>query len=113
MLADEGTVIVKCFLHVSKREQAARLQDRLDDPEKMWKFRRGDLDDRALWSDYQRAYQDALRQTSTKNAPWFVVPADSNSRRNLAVAQILLQVLERLDPQIPPPEPGLQGVTVV
>jgi PPK2 family polyphosphate:nucleotide phosphotransferase len=113
MLIDEGTVVVKCFLHVSKREQAARLQDRLDDPEKMWKFRRGDLDDRALWPQYQRAYQDALRETSTKAAPWYVIPADSNSRRNLAVAQILLQTLEQLDPQIPPPEPGLQGVTVV
>jgi PPK2 family polyphosphate:nucleotide phosphotransferase len=113
MLTDEGTTVVKCFLHVSKAEQAARFQERLDNPEKVWKFRRGDLDDRALWPKYEQAYQEALRETSTKAAPWFVVPADSNSRRNLAVAKILLQTLERMDPQIPPPEPGLDGVKVV
>jgi PPK2 family polyphosphate:nucleotide phosphotransferase len=113
MLVDEGTSVVKCFLHVSKEQQARRLQDRLDNPEKRWKFRRGDLDDRALWQKYQRAYQDTLRETSTKAAPWFVVPADSNSRRNLSVAKILLQLLERLDPKVPPAEAGLEGVTVV
>jgi PPK2 family polyphosphate:nucleotide phosphotransferase len=113
MLTDEGTTVIKCFLHVSKEQQAARLQQRLDDPEKNWKFRRGDLDDRALWPKFQQAYQDALRQTSTKAAPWFVVPADSNSRRNLSVAKILLQALERLDPKVPAPEPGLEDVTIV
>jgi PPK2 family polyphosphate:nucleotide phosphotransferase len=112
-LHDEGTSVVKCFLHVSKAQQAERLQDRLENPEKRWKFRLGDLDDRALWSKYQQAYQDALRETSTKAAPWYVVPADSNSRRNLAVAKILLHVLERIDPTIPPPEPGLEDVKVV
>ncbi|MCU1358966.1 MAG: hypothetical protein JWN99_255 [Ilumatobacteraceae bacterium] len=113
MLTDEGTSVVKVFLHVSKKQQAVRLQERLDNPEKIWKFRKGDLDDRALWPKYQQAYQDVLRETSTKAAPWFVVPADSNSRRNLSVAKILLQQLERMDPKIPPPEPGLAGVTVV
>jgi PPK2 family polyphosphate:nucleotide phosphotransferase len=113
LLTDEGTAVVKCFLHVSKREQAVRLQERLDDPEKRWKFRRGDLEDRELWPKYQQAYQDALRETSTVAAPWFVVPADSNSRRNLAVAKILLHTLERLDPKVPPPEKGLEGVKVV
>jgi PPK2 family polyphosphate:nucleotide phosphotransferase len=113
MLVDEGTSIVKCFLHVSKREQADRLQERLENPEKRWKFRLGDLDDRKLWSKYLQAYQDALHETSTADAPWFVVPADSNSRRNLAVAKILLQVLEGLDPKVPPPEPGLDRVKVV
>ncbi|MEK7426191.1 MAG: polyphosphate kinase 2 family protein [Actinomycetota bacterium] len=112
MLADEGTAVVKCFLHVSKREQAVRFQERLDDPEKRWKFRIGDLDDRALWPKFQRAYQDAIRETSTAAAPWYVVPADSNSRRNLAVAKILLGTLRRLDPKIPPPEPGLDDVTI-
>ena len=111
-LGDEGTTVVKCFLHVSKREQAVRFQERLDDPEKRWKFRVGDLEDRALWPEFQRAYQDAIGATSTAAAPWYVVPADSNSRRNLAVAQILLATLERLDPQIPPPESGLDDVTI-
>lgn len=113
LLVDEGTAIVKCFLHVSKAEQAARLQERLDDPEKRWKFRAGDLDDRALWPKFQKAYEDALRETSTADAPWYVVPADSNSGRNLAVARILLGVLERLDPRLPPPEPGIEQLRVV
>ena len=113
LLTDEGTTVVKCFLHVSKVEQAARLQARLDDPEKRWKFRAGDLDDRALWPKFQKAFDDALSETSTAVAPWYVVPADSNSGRNLAVAKILLQTLERLDPQIPPADPGLEKITIV
>jgi len=112
-LVDEGTTVVKCFLHVSKQEQAKRLQERLDDPEKRWKFRAGDLDDRKLWDDYQHAYADAIAETSTASAPWYVVPADRNWVRNLAVAKILLHALEQLDPKIPPPEPGLERVTVV
>lgn len=112
-LVDEGTTVIKCFLHVSKEEQAERLQERLDDPEKRWKFRAGDLDDRTLWSDYQVAYEDALRETSTAAAPWYVVPADRNWVRNLAVAKILLHTLSKLDPKVPPPEPGLEDVTVV
>jgi PPK2 family polyphosphate:nucleotide phosphotransferase len=112
LLVDEGTAVVKCFLHVSKAEQAARLQERIDNPEKRWKFRAGDLDDRALWPKFQKAYEDALHETSTADAPWYVVPADSNSGRNLAVARILLDVLERLDPQLPPPEPGVEHLTV-
>lgn len=113
MLTDEGTTVVKCYLHVSKQEQADRLQERLDDPEKRWKFRAGDLDDRQLWKEYQVAYEVALAETSTTAAPWYVVPADRNWVRNLAVARILLHSLQRLDPQIPPPEPGLESVTVV
>ncbi len=113
MLSDEGTSVVKVFLHVSKDEQARRLQERLDDPEKRWKFRLGDLDDRTLWKDFQAAYEDAISRTSTKDCPWYVVPADSNSRRNLAVGKILLRTLEALDPQIPEPEAGLDGVKVV
>lgn len=112
LLADEGTCIVKCFLHVGKDEQRERLQERVDDPEKRWKFRMGDLDDRALWPKYQRAYEDALERTSTKYAPWYVVPADRNWVRNLAVAKILLGVLEDMDPQLPPPEDGIEGLVV-
>jgi PPK2 family polyphosphate:nucleotide phosphotransferase len=113
LLVDEGTEVVKVFLHVSKAEQAARFQERLDDPEKRWKFRAGDLDDRALWPAYQKAYEVALSETSTADAPWYVVPADSNSGRNLAVAKILLGALERIDPQIPPAEPGLDAIRIV
>ncbi|MEX1105797.1 MAG: PPK2 family polyphosphate kinase [Ilumatobacteraceae bacterium] len=112
-LVDEGTSVVKVFLHVSKDEQARRLQERIDDPEKRWKFRLGDLDDRARWDDFQEAYDDAIHETSTDDAPWFVVPADSNSRRNLAVARLLLDALEAIDPKIPEPEAGLGAVTVV
>ena len=112
LLADEGTTIVKVFLNVSKEEQRQRLQERIDDPEKRWKFRKGDLDDRALWSKYQEAYQDAIRRTSTAVAPWYVVPADRNWVRNLAVAKILLETLERMNPKLPPPEDGIEGLIV-
>ncbi len=113
MLVDEGTTVVKCFLNVSKEQQAARFQDRLDDDTKKWKFRKGDLEDRALWDDFRVAYHDAIKRTSTAHAPWYVVPADRNWVRNLAVAKILLRTLERLDPQFPPPEPGLEDITIV
>lgn len=102
MLADEGTTIVKCFLHISKDEQRERLQARLDDPEKRWKFRMGDLAERARWDDYQAAFEDMLRRTSTAWAPWYVIPADRKWVRNVAVSAVLLDVLERLDPQYPP-----------
>lgn len=113
LLTDEGTTVVKVFLHVSKDEQARRFQDRLDDPTKRWKFRKGDLDDRALWDDYQEAYRDAIAKTSTKDCPWYVVPADHNAARNMAVGEILRRTLERLDPKFPDPEEGLEGVKVV
>ncbi len=113
MLSDEGTTVVKCFLNVSKEQQRERLQERVDNPEKRWKFRAGDLDDRALWPDYQKAYEDAIRRTSTKYAPWYVVPADRNWVRNLAVARILLNTLEKMHPTLPPEEPGIEGTIVV
>ncbi len=113
LLTDEGTTIVKCFLNVSKQVQAERFQERLDDPEKRWKFRAGDLEDRKLWPKYQQAYTAALERTSTKTAPWHLVPADRNWVRNLAVAKLLLAALEKLDPQIPDPEEGLEHIKVV
>jgi PPK2 family polyphosphate:nucleotide phosphotransferase len=112
MLTDEGTTVLKIFLQVSRDEQGRRLQERLDDPEKRWKFRAGDLDDRKLWDGYMAAYEDAIRETSTEWAPWFVVPADHNWVRNLAVGEILVDALDRLRLQLPKPDPGLDGVEV-
>ena len=112
LLSDEGTAVVKVFLHVSREEQRIRLQERLDDPEKRWKFRVGDLDDRRHWDDFTAAYEDALRETSTECAPWYVVPADHNWSRNLAVAEILVDALERLDPRLPRPDPGLEDAEI-
>jgi PPK2 family polyphosphate:nucleotide phosphotransferase len=112
MLVDEGTHIVKVCLHVSREEQGRRLQERLDTPEKRWKFRRGDLDDRALWDDFAEAYEEAIRETSTDWAPWHVVPADHNWVRNLSVAEILVEMFERLDPQFPAADPDVAGLKV-
>ncbi len=112
MLADEGTTVLKVFLHLSPEEQRRRLQERLDNPEKRWKFRVSDLDDRRRFADYTSAYEDAIRETSTEWAPWYVVPADHNWVRNLAVGAILVESLERLDPQLPAPDPGLDGLEI-
>jgi PPK2 family polyphosphate:nucleotide phosphotransferase len=112
MLCEEGTTVVKVFLHLSKDEQRARLQARIDDPTKNWKFRRADLDVRALWDEYQARYEAAITATSTEWAPWYVIPADHKWVRDVAVAQLVVETLGRLDPQIPPPEPGLEGIVV-
>ena len=112
LLVDEGTTVVKCFLNVSEDEQRERLQERVDDPEKQWKFRMGDLEDRKLWPDFQRAYHDVLVRTSTADAPWYVVPADRNWVRNLAVAKILLHHLEAMKPKLPPVAEGIVGLVV-
>ena len=112
MLVETGTTIVKCFLHISKDEQRKRLQERIDDPEKQWKFRAGDLDDRALWDDFQTAYEDAIHRTSTEHAPWHVVPADRNWVRNLAVAKLLLHALESMRSKLPRADPSVIGRVV-
>ena len=112
LLDDEGTMLVKVFLNISRDEQGRRLQERLDDPEKTWKFRLGDLDDRALWADYQQAYEDVLTETSTDWAPWHVVPADHRWVRNMAIAQLLVDALEALDPKLPDRDPGLEDVRI-
>jgi PPK2 family polyphosphate:nucleotide phosphotransferase len=112
LLADEGTTVVKVFLNVSNEKQRERLQERVDDPEKRWKFRAGDLDDRALWSKFQAAYHDAIKRTSTDAAPWYVVPADRNWVRNLAVAKILVHHLEQMNPKLPAPDPSVVGQVV-
>ena len=112
LLTDEGTTIVKFFLHISKEEQRLRLQARLDDPTKHWKFALADLDERKHWDDYQRAYEDALSHTSTASAPWYVVPADRKWYRDLVVSSVLVDVLEKMELRYPPPEEGLSGVVV-
>ena len=113
MLVDEGTAVVKVFLHVSRDEQRKRLQERIDDPEKRWKLQLSDLDDRKLWDRFTKAYEDVIRETSTGWAPWHVVPADHNWVRNLAVAELLVETLERLDPQLPSADPALHGIEIV
>jgi PPK2 family polyphosphate:nucleotide phosphotransferase len=103
LLASTGTTIVKFFLHISRDEQRVRIQSRYDDPTKRWKFKMGDLDERKHWDDYQAAFEDMLDKTSTKVAPWYVIPANRNWFRNLAVTEILGDVLGRLNPQYPVP----------
>ncbi len=112
MLTDEGTTIVKVFLNVSKDEQRERLQERIDDPEKRWKFRRDDLEVRRRFGEYITAYEEALTETSTEWAPWYVVPADRNWVKVVAVAQLLVEGLERMDPQLPAPEVGIENLVV-
>ena len=111
-LADEGTTIRKFFLHISEGEQAKRLQARIDDPEKRWKFEKGDLAERQHWDDYRAAYEEMLTRTSTVAAPWYVVPADRKWFRNLAVSQVLVDTLASLDLSYPAAEEGLEGVVV-
>ena len=111
LLADEGTTVVKLFLHISKEEQKERLEARLQEPDKRWKFNVDDLEDRKLWEDFALAYEEALSRTSTEHAPWYVVPADRKWYRDLVVASILIQTLETMDPRYPP-EPDLEGVVV-
>jgi PPK2 family polyphosphate:nucleotide phosphotransferase len=112
-LVDEGTTIVKVFLNVSKEEQAQRLQERLDDPEKRWKFRTSDLETRKQFDQYVAAYDEAITATSKSWAPWHVVPADRNWVKSLAVATLLVDALERMDPKLPDPEPGIEKVKIV
>jgi PPK2 family polyphosphate:nucleotide phosphotransferase len=112
MLADEGTTILKFFLHISKGEQKERLQARLDNPDKHWKFSVGDLAEREHWDDYQAAFEAVLSKTSTDHAPWFVVPADRKWYRDLVIASVLVDTLENLDLDYPPPEDDLTNVVV-
>jgi PPK2 family polyphosphate:nucleotide phosphotransferase len=101
MLARNGVVILKFFLHISRSEQRAQLIERLEDPEKNWKFRRGDLDDRAQWNDFALAYREALRRCSTAWAPWYVVPADNKPARNYLVTRTINAALRKLDLRYP------------
>jgi PPK2 family polyphosphate:nucleotide phosphotransferase len=111
-LAERGVTIVKFFLHISRDEQKRRLQARLDDPEKHWKFDPNDLKSRALWDKYMAVYEKVLARTSTPWAPWYVIPANNKWYRSLAVARILRRTLEAMDPQFPPPPDGLEDIVI-
>ena len=113
MLSETGTVILKFMLHISQQEQGVRLQERIDDPSKRWKFSLGDLEARKQWPQYQPAYEDLLNATSTPWAPWTVVPADSKTHRNLMIATLIRQTLQQLDLQYPPDDPALKGLKIV
>jgi len=112
LLAETGTVIIKCMLHIGHDEQRKRLQARIDDPAKHWKFDHNDLEVRQHWDDYQRAYEDLLNATSTPWAPWNVVPGDSKTHRNLMVARLLRDALRALPLRFPPEDPALSGLRI-
>ncbi len=112
MLAEEGTTILKFFLHIDLDEQKERLQARLDEPHKRWKFSKGDLAERKLWPSYMDAYEDVLGKTSTEWAPWYIVPANRKWYRNLVIASTIVETLEGLDMQYPNPEEGLEGILI-
>ena len=105
-----GTTIVKCMLHISYEEQRERLLARLDDPSKHWKFNEADIEERARWQDYQAAYEEAIRECSTEAAPWYVIPADRKWYRNWAISKLLVETLERMDPQLPRPELDVEAL---
>ena len=113
LLAETGTTIVKCFLHISKDEQRQRLQQRIDDPDKHWKFNPQDVEERKLWDRYHEGYEELLSRTGTPHAPWYVVPSDSKTNRNLMVTEILLAALRELAPSFPPSRPELAGLKVI
>jgi len=112
LMADEGTTITKFYLHISKDEQKERLQARLDEPDKNWKFSSSDLNERKHWDEYQRVFADMLSQTSTEYAPWYVIPANRKWFRNLLISRIAVDLLEGLDMQYPEAEDGLADIVI-
>ncbi len=112
LLADEGTTIIKFFLHISKEEQRERLQARLNDPAKNWKFNPGDLEERKMWDQYQDAYADLLTECSTEYAPWFIVPADRKWFRNWVLSDTIVRTMKRMDLHYPPAPAGLDDIVV-
>jgi PPK2 family polyphosphate:nucleotide phosphotransferase len=107
MLTENGVVVLKFFLHISRKEQKQRLAKRLTDPEENWKFRAGDLDDRKLWKQFSEAYRDLLHRCSTPWAPWYVVPADEKPVRNWLIADAIIEALEGLSLRYPPADPAV------
>jgi PPK2 family polyphosphate:nucleotide phosphotransferase len=113
MLVDEGVTVLKFFLHISKDEQRERLQERIDDPSKHWKFRVTDLSERKLWDEYQQVYQEMIQKTSTAHAPWYVVPADHKWFRNLVIASTIVDTLENFKMDYPQSPDNLKNIKVV
>ena len=112
MLAETGTIILKFFLHISKEEQKQRLEERLADPDKHWKFDPQDLVEREYWAQYQQAYADAIAASDADHAPWYIIPADSKTQRNLAIAQIVNEKLDSLKLAYPPGNPEYSKIKV-
>ncbi|MFO0976399.1 MAG: PPK2 family polyphosphate kinase [Planctomycetaceae bacterium] len=111
MLTQTGTRIVKFFLHISKAEQKQRFEERISDPAKRWKFDPADLEKRKLWDEYEAAFEDMLEKCSTKDAPWYVIPADQNWFRDYAVCRVLVETLRDMKPRYPDP-PDVSGIVV-
>ena len=111
-LSNDGISVLKFFLHISKDEQKRRLQSRLDNPDKRWKFSSADIKERTFWEDYQAAFEDALTNCSTEHAPWYVVPANKKWYRNLVIARTIADTLAAMDPHFPPAEEGLDLVEI-
>lgn len=112
MLCLNNIKVIKFFLHISKDEQKQRLESRLQDPNKLWKFSINDVNERKLWDDYQQAYEDAINNCSTAYAPWYIVPANKKWYRNLVIARAIADTLEAMNPQYPPAEQGLENITI-
>jgi polyphosphate kinase 2 (PPK2 family) len=111
-LAENGTTILKFYLHIDLNEQKERFQARLDDPTKRWKFRLGDLEERKFWPDYMKAFEDVLSKTSTEYAPWYIVPANRKWFRDLVISSVLVDTLEGLKMNYPESEENLDGVVI-
>ncbi len=112
-LSENDVIILKFYLHISLDEQARRLQARLDNPDKRWKFSKGDLKERKLWNDYMVAYTDAIQKCSTQHAPWYIIPSNNKWYRNYVVAQVIVETLKNMNPQYPNPEEGLEDIVVI
>jgi polyphosphate kinase 2 (PPK2 family) len=110
MLTENGVTILKFLLYISKEEQAERFRQRIEDRKRNWKFSPADVKEREYWDQYIEAYQDALRECSTEWAPWYVIPSNKKWFRNLAVSEIIVNALERMDLKYPKPDPALSGI---
>jgi len=112
LLNDQGIKVIKCFLNISKDEQKRRLKERMNDPHKQWKLQPSDFEDRKLWDQFEHAYQDAIKETSTPQSPWYIIPADSKHYRDLFLTKLLIQTLEQMQLKVPKPKFDLSGYSL-